>query len=145
MRFVLRGYHRAAPMDSSDSALTGQVAVVTGASSGLGRATALALAEAGATVGLLARGADDLASIADALASRGHEALPVSCDLGDAEAPVGAVERIRAQLGPVRTLVNAAATDAPGPVTELSFAAWDRVLAVNLRACSLSADRSFRT
>jgi 3-oxoacyl-[acyl-carrier protein] reductase len=121
-------------MSNNDLTLSRQVALVTGASSGLGRATASALAEAGASVALLARGAEDLASVADALESAGHRALAVPCDLADAAALERAVERVRAELGPVRVLVNAAATDAPGPVAELAIADWDRVLAVNLRA-----------
>jgi NADP-dependent 3-hydroxy acid dehydrogenase YdfG len=117
------------------AALAGQVALVTGASSGLGRATALALGRAGASVALLARSASDLTDVADALAAGdGRRALPVTCDLADAAGVERAVERVRRELGPVRVLVNAAGTDTPGPVSELSVQAWDRVLAVNLRA-----------
>jgi NADP-dependent 3-hydroxy acid dehydrogenase YdfG len=121
-------------MSDNHPTLAGQVALVTGASSGLGRATALTLAEAGASVALLARGAEDLATVADALGSGGHRALAVPGDLADAAALERAVERVRAELGPVRVLVNAAATDAPGPVAGLAVGDWDRVLAVNLRA-----------
>jgi NAD(P)-dependent dehydrogenase (short-subunit alcohol dehydrogenase family) len=124
-------------MNETTGPLAGQVALVTGASSGLGRATALALARAGAAVALLARSAPDLTDVADALAADGHRALAVPCDLADAGSLEHAVDRVRGQLGPVRVLVNAAATDAPGPVRELSVAAWDRVLAVNLRAVFL--------
>jgi NAD(P)-dependent dehydrogenase (short-subunit alcohol dehydrogenase family) len=120
----------------SDAALTldRQVALVTGASSGLGRATALALGRRGAAVGLLARSAADLAGTAEALAAEGRAALPIACDLADAGCLEQAVDRLRSELGPIRILVNAAATDAPGHVSELSVQAWDRVLAVNLRA-----------
>lgn len=116
------------------SALSGSVALVTGASSGLGRATALALARGGAAVGLLARSAGDLAEAADELAGEGGRALAVPCDLADARELGRAVERVRGELGQIRVLVNAAATDAPGLVTALSVEAWDRVQAVNLRA-----------
>lgn len=117
--------------------LDGQVALVTGASSGLGRATALGLARAGAQVALLARSASDLEAVVDALAADGHSALPLPCDLADAGSIEQAVERARSDLGPVRVLVNAAGTDAPGSVRELSLEAWDRVQAVNLRAVFL--------
>ena len=116
------------------AALDGQVALVTGASSGLGRATAAALARVGAAVALLARSSGELAGVAEELRREGRRALPVACDLADADGLAEAVRRARDELGPVRVLVNAAGTDAPGPVAELSLEAWDRVLAVNLRA-----------
>jgi NAD(P)-dependent dehydrogenase (short-subunit alcohol dehydrogenase family) len=119
------------------AALAGQVAFVTGASSGLGRATALALARAGASLALVARSGHDLAAVTDELRGEGHAGLAIACDLADAEGLANAVRRARGELGPVRVLVNAAATDAPGPVSELSVNAWDRVLAVNLRAVFL--------
>jgi len=124
-------------MNASTLPLAGQVALVTGASSGLGRATAFALARAGAGVALLARSASELANVADALAADGHQALSVPCDLADADGLERAVGRTHRELGPVRVLVNAAGTDAPGPVLELGVDAWDRVLAVNLRAVFL--------
>jgi NADP-dependent 3-hydroxy acid dehydrogenase YdfG len=111
--------------------------LVTGASSGLGGATALALARAGASVALVARSASDLAAVADELGGNGRPTLALACDLADAEGLALAVGRARDQLGPLRVLVNAAGTDAPGPVAELSVEAWDRVLAVNLRAVFL--------
>jgi NAD(P)-dependent dehydrogenase (short-subunit alcohol dehydrogenase family) len=121
----------------NETALAGQMAFVTGASSGLGRATALDLARAGASVALVARSASDLASVADELRRGGFPALPLACDLADAEGLAQAVRRAKDELGPVRVLVNAAATDAPGSVSELGVEDWDRVLAVNLRAVFL--------
>jgi NADP-dependent 3-hydroxy acid dehydrogenase YdfG len=94
----------------------------------------VALARAGAGVALLARRAPDLADVADAVRGEGHAALPVPCDLADAGSLERAVDDVRRDLGPVRVLVNAAATDVPGPVSQLAVEEWDRVLAVNLRA-----------
>jgi NAD(P)-dependent dehydrogenase (short-subunit alcohol dehydrogenase family) len=114
--------------------LDGQVALVTGASSGLGRATAVALAQAGADVALLARGKHDLDQAAAEVEQAGRRALALVADLADAEALTGAVAQVADTFGRVDVLVNAAGTDVPGPVAELAISDWDRVLAVNLRA-----------
>jgi NAD(P)-dependent dehydrogenase (short-subunit alcohol dehydrogenase family) len=114
--------------------LDGQVALVTGASSGLGRATAVALAQAGADVALLARGKQDLEQTAAEVERAGRRALVLVADLADAEQLTGAVARAVEAFGRVDVLVNAAGTDVPAPVAELATSDWDRVLAVNLRA-----------
>jgi NAD(P)-dependent dehydrogenase (short-subunit alcohol dehydrogenase family) len=107
---------------------------VTGASSGLGRATAVALAQAGADVALLARGKPDLDQTAAEVALARGRALVLVADLADAQALDAAVARVVDALGRVDVLVNAAGTDVPAPVAELAVQDWDRVLAVNLRA-----------
>ncbi|MDP9435878.1 MAG: SDR family NAD(P)-dependent oxidoreductase [Actinomycetota bacterium] len=117
--------------------LRGVTALVSGGSSGLGRATALALAAAGADVAVLARGATDLRATADEIAAGGVRASAVVVDLADAGAIERAVRHVHDELGGVDVLVNAAGTDVPGPVAELDVAAWDRVFDVNLRAAFL--------
>jgi NAD(P)-dependent dehydrogenase (short-subunit alcohol dehydrogenase family) len=119
--------------------LLGRRAVVTGGSSGLGRAAALALAAAGADVAVLARGSQDLRDTADAVRAQGRTASAAVVDLADAGQVADAVAQVHDEIGPVDVLVNAAGTDVPGPVAELDVAAWDRVLAVNLRASFLLA------
>jgi NADP-dependent 3-hydroxy acid dehydrogenase YdfG len=119
--------------------LRGTIALVTGGSSGLGRATALALAAAGADVAVLARGSVVLEQTAREIRAQGVRGSAVMVDLADAAGIERAVGQVRADLGPVRLLVNAAGTDVPGPVTELDVASWDRVLDVNLRASFLLA------
>jgi NAD(P)-dependent dehydrogenase (short-subunit alcohol dehydrogenase family) len=114
--------------------VTGQLAIVTGASSGLGEATAVRLAELGARVALLARGRDDLDRVAARIRGAGGDAFPQSADLADPAAVTAAAERLVSHAGPPRVLVNAAATDAPGPAEELPVADWQRVIAVNLTA-----------
>ena len=114
--------------------LAGKVALVTGASSGLGRATAVALAQAGADVALLARGKHDLEQAAAEVEWAGGRGLVLVADLADPEALVGAVAKVVEAFGRVDVLVNAAGTDAPAPVAELAVQDFDRVLAVNLRA-----------
>ena len=114
--------------------LNGQLAIVTGASSGLGEATAVRLAELGARVGLLARSEADLDRVAARISDVGGIAFAVPADLTDPDAVVAAAERLVSTGGPPRVLVNAAATDAPGPTENLPVAHWQRVLAVNLTA-----------
>jgi NAD(P)-dependent dehydrogenase (short-subunit alcohol dehydrogenase family) len=114
--------------------LDGRVALVTGASSGLGRATAVALAQAGADVALLARGKKDLEQAAAEVARAGRRALVLAADLADAEELTAAVAQVVDAFGRIDVLVNAAGTDVPAPVADLAIDDWDRVLAVNLRA-----------
>jgi NAD(P)-dependent dehydrogenase (short-subunit alcohol dehydrogenase family) len=136
--------------------LSGQVAVVTGASSGLGRAAAVALAAAGASVAALARSEADLEETVRQIEAARRNALgaefdgantettlAVPIDLADADAIAEAMEQIRQELGPVDILVNAAGTDVPGSVEELDVAGWDRVLNVNLRAVFLLSQAVF--
>ena len=124
-------------------ALAGQVAVVTGASSGLGRATAVALAQAGASLVLLARNADDLAQTAAQVQLCGRDALAGQVDLARADQILAAVEQTIERFGRIDVVVNAAGTDVPGPVIELTVEAWDRVLEVNLRAPFVLAKAAF--
>jgi NAD(P)-dependent dehydrogenase (short-subunit alcohol dehydrogenase family) len=115
-------------------ALEGNAAFVTGASSGLGRATAIELARAGADVALLARSEAELKEVAAALRAESVRTVPLPLDLADADAVLAAVEHALAELGRIDVLVNSAATDVPGPIEQLTSREWDRVLAVNLRA-----------
>jgi NAD(P)-dependent dehydrogenase (short-subunit alcohol dehydrogenase family) len=124
-------------------ALRGRVALVTGASSGLGRATAIALAAAGADVALAARSEEELESAREDASNLGSRALVVPLDLAreeDAERAVGqTVEAFRR----IDVLVNAAGTDVPGSVEELDVEGWDRTLSVNLRAPFLLSKAAF--
>ncbi|WP_236832314.1 SDR family oxidoreductase [Blastococcus sp. KM273128] len=110
------------------------MAIVTGASSGLGRSTALRLAADGLQVALLARDAGDLSRLEQEITRAGGVALAHPVDLAGTEAVTEAVAAVADTWGRVDVLVNAAATDIPGTVVETSPEDWDRVLAVNLRA-----------
>ena len=124
---------------NGSNGLQGQTALVTGGSSGLGRATALALAATGADVAVLARGSTDLEQTVAQVRAVGVRASAVSVDLADAREVQWAADTVRTELGDITVLVNAAGTDTPGPVAELEVDAWDRVLDVNLRASFLLA------
>lgn len=125
------------------SELTGRVALVTGASSGLGRACARALARAGAAVGLVARSHRDLTTVAREVTAAGGQVLAAPTDLADPLQISAAVDAVRASLGPIHILINAAGTDVPGSIEELDVDGWDRVLDVNLRAPYLLAKAVF--
>ena len=104
------------------------VAVVTGASRGIGRAIALRLAEAGMDVALWARDAAALAEVARAVPrSRAYVV-----DVTDTAAIARAAERVRAELGPVAILVNNAGNVLRKATAEITDAEWSRVMAVNL-------------
>lgn len=111
-----------------------RIALVTGASSGLGRATALALAGAGADVAALARSEPDLERLVEEISALGRKALALPIDLARPEDALSAVERAAEALGAIDILVNSAATDVPGRVADISVESWDRVIGVNLRA-----------
>lgn len=118
----------------SEAILTWQSAVVTGASSGLGRATAIALAQAGANVALIARSEGDLNQVATEVAAVGQRALVLPLDLSREDEVMEAIARTNDAFARIDVLVNAAGTDVPGSVAELAVEDWDRVLGVNLRA-----------
>src|SRR5215213_11891314 len=120
--------------ENESSRLAGKAALVTGASSGLGRATAIALAEAGADVALAARSKEELESAKEEVSKLGRRTLTLPVDLASETETAEAVGRTVAALGRIDVLVNAAGTDAPGMVEQLSVEGWDRTLAVNLRA-----------
>jgi len=110
--------------------LTGRTAVVTGASRGIGAATARALDSAGATVALVARTKDALDNLAKALQ---NSPLVIATDLSDPRAPDRIAERVLAVFGHVDVLVNNAAAAARMPSTELDGGVVDEMLTVNVR------------
>lgn len=92
------------------------------------------LAELGARVALLARSEAGLDRVATSIRGAGGTALAMPADLADPDAVVAAAERLVSTGGPPRVLVNAAATDVPGPAEELPVADWQRVITLNLTA-----------
>ncbi len=112
--------------------LSGRVAVVTGASSGIGRAMAGALAEAGAAVVLVARREAELVCAAQQIRDRNGEAFSISADLCARDQLPDIAERCRQAFGPVAIVVNAAGINLREPAEEISPASWDRTIDLNL-------------
>jgi NADP-dependent 3-hydroxy acid dehydrogenase YdfG len=113
--------------------LRGTVALVTGASSGIGEATARTLAQAGAAVALVARRRDRLALLADAIEAAGGAALVVEADITDRAQAVAAVGQTVQALGRLDTVVNNAGLMLIGPVADAPDDEWDRMLAINVQ------------
>jgi NAD(P)-dependent dehydrogenase (short-subunit alcohol dehydrogenase family) len=128
---------------SEHGRVQGKAALVTGASSGLGRATAIALARAGADVALAARSKDELEGAKGEISELGRRALTLPLDLASETDTAEAVGRTFEAFGRIDILINAAGTDAPGSVEELSVEGWDRTLDVNLRAPFLLSKAAF--
>ena len=108
------------------------VALVTGASSGIGAATATALAARGAAVALAARRADRLDALAAGIRSQGGTALVLTCDITDQQQAAAAVERTVADLGRLDTLVNNAGVMLLGPVAGAPLPEWQQMVQLNL-------------
>jgi NADP-dependent 3-hydroxy acid dehydrogenase YdfG len=117
--------------------LEGAVAIVTGASSGIGEGLADMLAEEGVKVALVARREAELQRVAEAIRQKGGTALVAPTDLRDEAALRAMLEKTQSTLGPVDILVNAGATLHLGPIHELDVTAWDASMAINLRAPAL--------
>ncbi len=114
------------------SALSGRVALVTGASSGIGEATAVALAQEGAAVALAARRLERLEALATRLRADGTRVLTLQLDVTDESACREAVERTRTELGGLDVLVNNAGLMLLGPIVDADTEDWRRMLSTNV-------------
>jgi NAD(P)-dependent dehydrogenase (short-subunit alcohol dehydrogenase family) len=119
--------------------VAGQVALVTGASSGIGRHFAALLAAAGAKVALAARRVDRLAELAREIESAGGQSLPIACDVTRSDNVAAAVATAENKLGPLTLLVNNAGVVVSKPLFEHTEADWDHVVDTNLKGAWLMA------
>ena len=115
------------------SSLTGRVAVVTGASSGLGRRFAHLLSDAGASVALMARREDRLASEVEAIKEKGGKAIALPLDVVDAEAIGPALDKAQDALGPISIMVNNAGVGGDGAALTMPVERFDNTFDVNVR------------
>jgi NAD(P)-dependent dehydrogenase (short-subunit alcohol dehydrogenase family) len=121
------------PLPNNSTDLAGRVALVTGASSGLGERFALVLASQGAAVVLAARRKDRLDALADKIRAAGGKALAVQMDATDADSMIAAVAAAEAEFGTVDILVNNAGMPDAQRAHKMSLELIDQVLGVNLR------------
>jgi len=119
--------------------LSGKAAIVTGASSGLGRHAALTLAAAGAKVALAARRLDPLVELEKQIAARDGRALPLRLDVTDPASVAACVKAAETELGPISILVNNAGVAVTKPALEVAEADWDDVVDTNLKGAWLMA------
>jgi NAD(P)-dependent dehydrogenase (short-subunit alcohol dehydrogenase family) len=112
----------------------GKVVLVTGATSGIGRAVALRFAESAARVAAIGRDAEALREVGDAIRKAGGEPLTIAADVTKEEDVRHLLERAVGEFGRLDVLVNAAGHISTGSIEDTSLAAWDKMLDVNLRA-----------
>ncbi len=113
--------------------LDGTVALVTGASSGIGEAAAKALARQGAAVAVVARRRDRLESLAKEIEEDGGKALVIESDIADREQAVSAVEQTVSELGRLDTVFNNAGVMLLGPAEDAPVEEWDRMVDINVK------------
>jgi len=120
--------------------LAGRTVVITGASSGIGEATARALAAEGAAVALLARRAERIEALAAEITAAGAQAVACIADVRDRDAVLRAADTIGAALGPVHTLVNNAGVMLLSPFDAGKVDEWRRMIGTNLTGALLVTD-----
>jgi 3-oxoacyl-[acyl-carrier protein] reductase len=112
--------------------LNGQIALVTGGSQGIGRATALLLGKPGADVAVMARSLDKCQAVADEIRAGGRRAVALRGDLADADEIKNSVQKVSSELGPISILVNNAAITRDGLMLRMKREDWQNVIDTNL-------------
>ena len=124
--------------------LSGRVALVTGASSGIGHRLSLSLAAAGAKVCVGARRRDRLKALVDEITAAGGEALAVDLDVLDEPSVIAAFDACEAAFGPADTVYANAGMNVEARAVDISMADWDQVLGVNTRGVFITAREGAR-
>jgi len=119
--------------------LSGKIAIVTGASRGLGRAMALGLAEAGADIALVSRGMSELQKVAQEIEQLGRKALSISADVSNLKDVDAMVKKVIQEFGRIDILVNNAGTTIRMTVENFTEEAWDKVTDLNLKGAFFCA------
>jgi glucose 1-dehydrogenase len=136
------------PKTENRKLLKGQKAIVTGASSGIGRSIALALGHAGADVCVnYVAGADKAQAMVDELRGHGHTAIAFQADISKEDQVEKMFETVREEFGTVDILINNAGLQQDAPVHEMTLAQWQKVIDVNLTGqflCAREAIREFK-
>ncbi|MFD6210453.1 SDR family NAD(P)-dependent oxidoreductase [Peribacillus sp. NPDC060253] len=114
--------------------LSGKVAIITGASKGIGKDLAKLLAQAGANIALVARNKEQLEEAAHEIGQTGVNVLPVSFDLTKVEETANVMEGIYKHFGKIDILINNAGVNVAKPAEELTSQDWDKVLDINLKS-----------
>jgi len=121
--------------EMNDKNLEGQVALITGAGRGLGRAFSLGLAKAGMRVAVVARSADQLAETVSLIQAAGGTAIAIAADVSDPDAVKQMAQEVRQSLGPIDLALNNAGAGGPfGPTWEVNAEQWWRSFETNMRA-----------
>jgi 3-oxoacyl-[acyl-carrier protein] reductase len=125
--------------------LVGKVALVTGASQGIGRETALALAEEGAKVAAAARNEEKLAALVQEITAKGGEAFALKMDVADAEQVKAGFKAVLEKFGKLDILVNNAAINRDGLAMRMKQEDWDAVIRTNLTGAHLCIQQALPT
>jgi NAD(P)-dependent dehydrogenase (short-subunit alcohol dehydrogenase family) len=120
-------------MDLTQFSLEGKKALITGGSRGIGEATAVALANAGADVAVTSRKLDQLERVAEGVRKLGREALAIETHVGRMDQLQPLVDKVVAAFGKIDILVNNGGTSVASPAMEFSEKAWDSVMNLNLK------------
>ena len=121
-------------MDSNITSLQGKVAVITGGGRGIGRASALAFAEAGADVVVASRKKEELEKVAEEIKAKGRKGLAIACHVAKIDESKALIDTVMSEFGKIDILVNNAATNPfGGEIIDVEEWAWDITMNVNIK------------